>query len=200
MGQRLVVTIENNEEELCKIYYHWSAYSRSALMETRDIVNELFDEYNKIEDIKLRMIRFCERNGGGIDGGKESDEWKYIQNTYHNETFKEEGISRNCGLIAISEDGMNDLEIWSEGDIIINIDTHRVTNLVNWVYDSVYDYNNHRKEWDNDWIDVCLEDIPELECDLCDFHYEDIDYLIEALGNAPDFVVRYGNEIYELIE
>ena len=155
MGQRLVVTIENNEEELCKIYYHWSAYSISALMETRDIINELFDEYNEIEDIRLRMIRFVESDGGGIKNGKDSDEWKYIQNAYPNEIFKEEGISRNCGLIAISEDGMNDLQDWSEGDIIINIDTHRVINLVNWFYDSVYDYNNNRKEWDSDWIDVC---------------------------------------------
>ena len=38
MGQLLVITIENNGEDLCKIYYHWSAYSVSALMEARDII------------------------------------------------------------------------------------------------------------------------------------------------------------------
>lgn len=198
MGQRLVVTVNDNGKDICKMYFHWSAYSMSALYVTRDILDAILSD-DDIMDLRLRLIRFCEAYGGGIKNGKDSDEWKYIQNTYPNEIFKEEGISRNCGLIAISEDGMNDLQDWSEGDIIINIDTHRVINLVNWFYDSVYGYNNNRKEWDSDWIDVCLEDIPELECNLCDFNYEDIDYLIEALDNAPDFVVRYGNEIYELI-
>ena len=198
-GQRLVVTIENNEEELCKIYYHWSAYSRSALMETRDIVNALFDEYNEIEDIRLRMIRFVESNGGGIKGEKDSDEWKYIQNTYPNEIFKEEGISRNYGLIAISEDGMNDLQDWREGDIIINIDTHRVINFVNWCCDSIDIYNEYHRKLNNRWKDIVLEDIPELDCDLYDFHYKDIDYLIEALDNSPDYIVRYGNTIYGII-
>ena len=88
MGQRLVITIQDCGEEICKIYYHWSAYSRSALMETRDVLNVLFDEENDIKDLRLRMIRFCECNGGGIDGGKDSDEWKYIQKVYPHEAFK----------------------------------------------------------------------------------------------------------------
>lgn len=119
MGQRLVVTIQNNEENLCNIYYHWSAYSISALIATKDIINALFDDDNENEDVRLRMIRFVERNGGGIANGKDGDEWKYIQNAYPNETFKSEVIDRNCGLIAISEDGMNDLQNWSEGKVLV---------------------------------------------------------------------------------
>lgn len=200
MGQQLVITVQDCGEEICKIYYHWSAYSRSALMKTRDVLNVLFDEENDIKDLRLRMIRFCECNGGGIDGGKDSDEWKYIQEVYPHEAFKSNYIDRNYGLIAISEKGMDDIQYWSEGDIIIRLDDDEIINFVNCVYHNIDDYNKNKKEWYDDWTDISLEDIPELECNLCDFHYEDIDYLIKALGSAPNFVVRYGNEIYELIE
>lgn len=198
MGQRLVVTIENDEEVLCKIYYHWSAYSIRALREARDIINELFDEDKRIYDIRIRMIRFVESNGGGIANGKDGDEWQYIQNTYPNAIFKEEGILRNYGLIAISEDGMNALQGWSEGDIYINISNGRVVNFVNFPYVSIDAFNEARREWDDSWKDLALEDIPELHCDLSEFNIDDIDYLIDELRDAQDFVVRYKNVIYEL--
>lgn len=35
MGQRLVMTIRKNREDICKIYYHWSAYTSSALKEAK---------------------------------------------------------------------------------------------------------------------------------------------------------------------
>ena len=168
-------------------------------METRDVLNVLFDEENDIKDLRLRMIRFCECNGGGIDGGKDSDEWKYIQKVYPDEVFKEKGINRNYGLIAISEKCMNDIQGWSEGDIYIDISTGKVVNCVNWYYDGIDMYNERNHEWNDEWEDMALEDIPEIDCDLSEFHYTDIDYLISELKNAENYVVRYGNAIYELI-
>ena len=81
MGQRLVVTVNDNGKDICKMYFHWSAYSMSALYVTRDILNAILEE-NNIMDLRLRLIRFCEAYSGGIDGGKDSDEWKYIQKEY----------------------------------------------------------------------------------------------------------------------
>lgn len=199
MGQRLVVTVNYCEEEIAKIYYHWSAYTESALMETKQIIDELLDEKNKIKDLKLRLIRFCERNGGGIKNGKDSEEWKYIQSVYPNKTFKSDNISRNCGLIALSEEGMADLQNWSEGDVDINLDLGIVVNTVNWSCDGIEEYNELRKEWDNDFEDLSLEDVLELKCDLWEFKFNDIGYLIETLANTRDEIVRYGNIIYELI-
>ena len=39
MGQRLVMTIRKNREDICKIYYHWSAYTSSALKEAKKIID-----------------------------------------------------------------------------------------------------------------------------------------------------------------
>ena len=38
MGQRLVITIHAFDEDIATIYYHWSAYTTSALQEAKDII------------------------------------------------------------------------------------------------------------------------------------------------------------------
>ena len=95
MGQRLVITIERNEKALAKRYYLWSGYTANALYATRDTINCIYDHNDETDrEMLLRLIRFCENNGGGIDGGFGSAEWKCITSMYPTESFKRDGISR----------------------------------------------------------------------------------------------------------
>jgi hypothetical protein len=41
MGQRLVITVHAFDEDIAKIYYHWSAYTTSALQEAKDIIDNV---------------------------------------------------------------------------------------------------------------------------------------------------------------
>lgn len=41
MGQRLIITVRNHGRDLAKIYYHWSAYTRSALEETKELLDHI---------------------------------------------------------------------------------------------------------------------------------------------------------------
>ena len=201
MGQRLVVTVTSQGQDLCKMYYHWSAYTSSALDETKKILECICKHEDKTErELQLRLIRFCEQCGGGIKNGKDSDEWKYIQSVYPNETFKEDNISRNYGLIAISEEGMADLQNWSEGDVYINLDEDEVNFGVYGWYEYFEEYIEERKEWDDEFEGIKLEDIPDIGHDLGVFNVGDIDAIIAVIDNATECVVRYGNEIYELTE
>ena len=198
MGQRLVVTVNKNDKDLCKIYFHWSAYSHSALRETRDIINCIYNGEDETDsELLLRLIRFCEENGGGIRA--DDYEFNYIQSLYPNETFKKEDYSRNCGLIALSERGMEDLQAWSEGDVTINLDSERVENGVFGWYECLEHYNDERAEWDDEHELLTLDDIPDIGYDLGLFDIADIDYIIEELKKV-DFICRYGNEIYDLYE
>lgn len=203
MGQRLVVTVRNSERDLCNIYYHWSAYTTDALYETRNIINCIRDKDDKSEsELLLRLIHFCENNGGGISGGGDSDEWKYIQSLYPNETFKTEGISRNNGLISLSEKEMNVSQDWSEGDVIIDLEEGLVNFGVYCDYVDLEEYIEERKSWDdefdeNEWT---LESIVDIGYDLGYFNMNDIDKIIVALEKTDESVVRNGNEIYELTE
>lgn len=196
MGQRLVVTVKSTGEDLCKMYFHWSAYTISALMEVRDMMAEFPMETNSKEDAILYFIRYCEEYGGGIDGGMDSKEWNYITNKYPKYKFKSENINRNRGLIAISEDGMDEMQSWSEGDIYINLDEMTVHNELFLYYDDIDEYN--RELADREDESITLDEIPEVG-EIGDFDLEDIDDVIANLEDIPGYVCRNGNEIYELI-
>ena len=190
MGQRLVVTVNVKGEDIAKLYYHWSAYSISALAQTREIVNCLLDNDNEIEDLRLRLIRFAESEGGCIQGGGDSREFAAIQAMYPNEVFKTEG-SRNAGLIALTEEGMDDLEGWSEGSITIYLDDGIVWNSV-FDMETIDEFNEWRGE------DNSIEYFPELDIDLEEIPFNKLDEVIDALDNLNVFAFRHNDMIFSL--
>lgn len=200
MGQRLVVTIETNEKNLCNIYYHWGAYTYDALLQTKEIIDCIYNHKDETEEeLLLRLIRFCERNGGGIRGTE--DEFKYIQSLYPNETFVTENYSRNDGLIALSKKGMADLQSWSEGDVYINLDTEQVDFCVYSGYEGLEEYIKDRKSWDEDFDEKEMDSIPTFDFCLGYFNVSEIDKIvagIDSVGNN-EFVIMCDNEVCALI-
>ena len=72
MGQRLVITVETNEKKLCNIYYHWGAYTFSALFHTKEVIDCIYNHKDETEEeLLLRLIRHCEKTGGGINANEE---------------------------------------------------------------------------------------------------------------------------------
>lgn len=199
MGQRLCVTINRDNKDLAKIYYHWSAYTYSALDELQRITRCLKDHEDKSDrELQLSLIKFCENNGGGIRG--DVSEFVHICNIYPNETFKTDGYSRNNGLIAISEKGMADLQDWSEGDATINLNEDEIEfGVYSWC-ESLESYNEDRQEWDDDFEPLTLDEVPDIGYDLSCFNINDIGKIIAHLDEANSHVVKNGNEIFELIE
>lgn len=199
MGQRLVVTIQHLGQDLAKLYYHWSAYTQSALYETQKIVDCIYDHNDETEkQLQLRLIRFCQENGGGVRG--DDSEFDYIQNMFPNEVLKEDGYSRNNGLIAISKDGMQGLQDWSEGDVTIDIDNDMIYFSVCCWYESFEEYNTERQEWDDEFDGLTLDEIPDIGYDIGEISIDNLDNVIAALDATSSHVVRHGNEVFELIE
>ena len=196
MGQRLIVAVRSMGKDICKMYFHWSAYTIPALEEVRDMMEEFPMETKSKDEAILYFIRYCEKNGGGISGGYGSKEWNYITSKYPNEKFKETNINRNRGLIGISKEDMDDTQSWSEGDIIINLDDMTVHNEVFLCYSNIDELNSEFLDLGDD--PLTLEDIPEVG-EIGDFDLEDIDDVIFNLKYISGFVCRNGNEIYELI-
>ena len=200
MGQRLVVTIKYQEKDLAKIYYHWSAYTTSALYETKSLINCIYNhEDETAKELQLRLIRYCEENGGGIDGN--ASEFEYIENMFPGEAFVHENYSRSNGLIALSEKCMNEMQCWSEGDVEIDLDNEVVTFGVFGWYEDLEQYNKERQEWEEeDFVALSYEDIVDIGYDLGQFDIAHIDEIAEIVGNLRDHICRYGNEIYEMTE
>lgn len=199
MGQRLVITLKDGKRDLAAIYYHWSAYTYSALVETKKVIDCIYNHEEETErGMLLRLIKFLEENGGGIRGTTE--EYDYIRMTYPNETFKTEGYSRNNGIIALSPQGIEELKSWSEGDVDIQLDNDMVDFGVYSGYSSLKEYLDEREEWDEDFDRAEFEqNIPRLDCDLGYFNIYDIDEVIEAIDSVDgEYVVQCEDEICEL--
>lgn len=131
MGQRLVITVHAFDEDIAKIYYHWSAYTTSALQEAKDIIDNVdwFNSTSK-DELILLITRQLEKCGGGVNIRDRED----FKKKYPNETFKDD-IDRNYGLIAITDDGMEELEHWAQDDLTIDFDTEKVYNDVMFTYE-----------------------------------------------------------------
>lgn len=181
MGQRLVITVRKEKKDIAKIYYHWSGYSDSALEETKALLKEIDTKEENIKKLQLSIIRACESMGGGIDGGAGSKEFSYVRNIFPNVNFKGDP-NRNFGLVALSENDMEEIQRWSEENIVIDLDYNRIYNSVFYEYHSLEEYE---AETDQNADSVsCYES----DIDISDFRVEYIDEVIDFIS----FVIRAG--------
>lgn len=199
MGQRLVINIQKDSEYIAALYFHWSAHSVSALNETKEVLGCLEQVKDmSTKEIQLALIRFCENKGGCIDGGCDGTEYSKVQKTFPTEEFATSG-SRSEGLIAISNEGIEDINSWGEFDIIVDMDTNNIINNV--LYStSITQYNRDKKELEGeDYKRVLLDDITEAQVDITCFKLSEIDNVINYLKSC-DNVIRNGNTLYQLVE
>lgn len=195
MGQRLVVSVRHLGEDIARIYYHWSAFSVSALEEARKVVETIYDDDDmSVRALQLRLIRMVEESGGGIDGGKNGTELARIVPMFPEEEFKESGASRNNGLIALSKSGMEHLLYWAEGTVTIDLDEGMIEN------DVYYDYDLESYMEENDAGQVRLDDFPDIGVELSYFPVSYLDHVLEKLQHPYLNAVSHGSSIYQLIE
>ena len=181
MGQRLVITVRKEQEDIAKIYFHWSGYSESALEETRSLLKDIDTKEENIKKLQLNIIRACESMGGGIDGGAGSEEFSYVCNMFPNVNFKGDP-SRDFGLVALSERGMSEMQCWIDENIVVDLDCNRIYNSVFYEYHSIEEYE---AETDQSADSVyCYES----DIDIADFRVEYIDEVIDFIS----LVIRAG--------
>lgn len=155
MGQRLNIQIEmdipdsNESKVLANAYYHWSGYTSSAYELVKMIADsEYWNDNCTIMDPVEKAIRLLEVTGAGLCPDELTD-------TYNTPKYKLT-TGRNSGLIAISEEGINNTVYWEEARVTINLTTKMVD------MGGVY----YLDEVDEEDEDETLDDIPELEYDL----------------------------------
>ena len=143
MGQRLVIQNQINGESVNVIYYHWSAYTESSIEELKEFANRLSVNYKNRSDSFFAMLTDAGReliekldNGSLTDnekidlfnlmtyisvsgtGASDNDSLKYLSQ-FTNDTNRQ-NVSRNEGLLAITEDDQEDTLGWSEGTLIVD--------------------------------------------------------------------------------
>lgn len=166
MGQRLVFRCIKNGERFATIYYHWSAYTLNVYQEALTLINGLrANGYNKdmsINNIRIMLAKILhdspmtDWNGESIHGGVSPNDFaKFREIGCPEELLTTDGLSRNMGLIDISEEGMNNAEYWADAqpcDFNFDDETFEETTLACYDKDDSYfkeefDYDEPGK-WD----------------------------------------------------
>lgn len=136
MGQRLNIEITKNGKLLANAYYHWDAYSSTAISKTARIVHDYYDIYSiplrwypeEVSDMEI-ATRLLIMTGAGVD---DLEHARITQNppealqTKHGPIILPKCVDRNSGLLCVTEEGMKDTRQWEEGRVTIDIGTQTV--------------------------------------------------------------------------
>lgn len=135
MGQRLNIEIVDADlNVLANAYYHWSAYTGSAIALTEEII-ALYDEYMDMDsgnnpfDKRDLAIRLLESTGAGVNKVEKTR----IKNSPELCKYAiQDCQDRNRGLLAITDEGIEETERWEEARVTVNIDAEVVEFSVHW--------------------------------------------------------------------
>lgn len=176
MGQRLNIEIKSGEKIIANAYYHWAAYSESAYKLTRLIVDD-FDNVKDLDKFGLAIV-LLQKTGAGVV----NDDFDAVKSKLPEDFQLEKGISRNLGLISISEEGMKETRDWEEGRVTVDIDNQKIDFDVFWKLDDVEDPELVSR----------MENAKQLDFNPFDMNFEDIEKL--------DLVVSYPSEVFMIDE
>lgn len=144
MGQRLIIKnriinpITKHQSDANVIYYHWSAYTESSLIELQDFVTNLMDAYDNpdfLKDLTPSGQKLFDKykNKKLIALEKEAlfnlMTYYSVSGVSRDETLNvlslwttdlDRPLDRNAGLLGITPQDQEDILFWSEGTLVIN--------------------------------------------------------------------------------
>ena len=154
MGQRLVILnstpfVQTDDQiDTSAIYYHWSAYTDSAVVEItnlRDSVEDYYDKYYNSTSNRLDFFNLACLNAISGVAPQYEESIKYIE-SLTNQPYDSSHVNRNDGMIGFTPTDIDHILYWSEGTVDIN-----------WVFDengypdfdkSTFCYESLVSSWD----------------------------------------------------
>lgn len=159
MGERLNLEIAIDGEDICNVYFHWSAYAYAAL-ELSKKVGEAVQTKMKVNNLPATLV---ERQKYivellmevGFSGLKEGS-FNYLTKEFPNSNFVK-ATNRNEGLIAVTEEEMNSTRDWQEGGASISI---MLDGSISFYNGLIYNLGDEIEEV---YVDADVEDEEEFE-------------------------------------
>ncbi|MDO4647181.1 MAG: hypothetical protein Q4B26_00925 [Eubacteriales bacterium] len=126
MGERLAVSIVSNKKKIASVYFHWSRFTLSAYQECQKLIRIINDEvvtdrtrgsnsaYHdvftrpeeyKTDDLRMKLALALY----DLDGGLYPVYLDKEREILHDSSLPE-AINHTCGMIAVSKEGIQDLE------------------------------------------------------------------------------------------
>lgn len=190
MGQRLNIEITDCGNTLANCYYHWSAYTDSAMELTMQIIQEFQDSVMPV-DIET-AVRLLEATGGGVDDCERKEIEKEPERFGHIK-FRD-ATNRNEGLIAVTDVGIENTRQWEEGRVIIDLSSETVCFDVLWYTDR----EEYRREYVGEYENWSFKDLQECRFNPDSIPFEDFSSFIDFINEFDDGV-RYGDYVIQWI-
>jgi hypothetical protein len=135
MGQRLNIEIIKNGETIANCYYHWSAYTTSALSTAIMVISnyeELLKQNLPDEVLAVKMFENCYSylpllNNEATYAGLSEESYKYMTEKYPGYEFKQV-IDRNAGIIGVTDEDIEETRKYEEGTLYIYLDNKTIDN------------------------------------------------------------------------
>lgn len=177
MGQRLNLEIVDNREVLANAYYHWSAYTGSAIELTEAAIGAFYDAPADISQLGLAVF-MLQKTGAGIYSEEDCRIAEDATGKFKGIEFRD-ARDRNCGLLSVTKVGIESTEQWEEGRVTINIEDETVDFGVAWTY-TADEYNDDME--DDDAFDM----LPRYDCQMCGVPIDEFCNIKSAYENHPD--------------
>lgn len=199
MGQRLVIVNSINEEQVNTLYYHWSAYTDAALSVIGMLRDSVVSEYNKLPKDMDTTVRFnvaSMRSASGVSSGHTTSKDYISKYLTKNELADALRGNRNEGLIAFTEDDMDDLLGWSEGTVYIEwmIDAEGNIDLEHTTFDIMQLLFTYEKE---NWLEYFGDDAASAWAKMEKEPRSAGDLTAIAIENAESYIDELPNEWYD---
>lgn len=180
MGQRLNIEIVNSDGVLANAYYHWSAYTGSAIELTLMAVGKYWEVENIDKDLQ-KAVKMLEATGAGITDG-ELISIKADRRLSSGITYSSICNNRNLGLIAVTENGIEETRRWEEGRVTIDIESKTVEFMVLWEC-TEEEYNENMED------DYAYSRLNRMEFDFSSIPFENIHRLEAIYQDNPNGII-----------
>lgn len=147
MGQILNVELIIGDKPIANVYMHWSAYTSSALVVAKDVLDTFkTEDVDKTASVDLtKMYSLIQK---AIPGSSVPvDEESRLEKKGIDTIKRANKVDRNNGLIAFTEEEMEETRSWEEGRVSIHLDTLTVDFDVLWIIDKkefIKEYKNSK--------------------------------------------------------
>lgn len=177
MGERLNIEIWNNGKVLANAYYHWSGYTESATILTKQALRYIEEHPLEDDNEKLYSIRILEATGAGLT----DRELEYAKTDEHLKGISDfaECFGRNEGLLGISPNEIEQTRYWQEEAVYIFLDEKRVSFGAVWKQKKWSWEKDQREEYDNK--DADAKKLEVVDWNLDDIKFADFEKFAEFM-------------------
>lgn len=195
MGQRLVINIQKNNKSIATAYYHWSGYTFSSAEITSQAIDKYYqlkDENPQIDDLNLAVEMLYSTEAGLTD--------KAINGFGTQITNIRHAVDRNCGLIDLTQEGMENSISWAEGLVTLDLDNETVDWDVFFLEGDRECFEEVKEEYE---LDIEYDDISDLDRNCSPVNFEEFPSIIEEIyeiSSKFDGYFKMLGDVYRIIE